>query len=68
MQITQALIPELKKITYLPAGGNHIQALDSKGNAFSWGSGAQGQLADMQWTTIESKPLPHFRLAFEKRR
>jgi regulator of chromosome condensation len=39
-----ALIPQLKKIKFLAAGGNHIQALDHKGNVFAWGAGEQSQL------------------------
>jgi regulator of chromosome condensation len=37
-------IPELKKIVHLAAGGNHMLALDQKGNVFAWGSGQQNQL------------------------
>jgi regulator of chromosome condensation len=43
-QTRPTLIPELKNIKTLAAGGNHIQALDSKGNVFAWGSGQQNQL------------------------
>lgn len=38
------LIPELKKITKVVAGANHILALDNKGQVFAWGSGQQNQL------------------------
>jgi regulator of chromosome condensation len=41
---TPVLIPELKKIKYIAAGGNHVQALDHKGSVFVWGSGEQCQL------------------------
>jgi regulator of chromosome condensation len=37
-------IPELKKIVHLAAGGNHMLALDQKGNVFAWGSGQKNQL------------------------
>lgn len=39
------LIPELKKITYLANGTNHILAIDNKGKCFGWGAGEQNQLA-----------------------
>lgn len=44
LQKTPLLIPELKNIKQLAAGSNHIQALDHKGNVFSWGCGEQNQL------------------------
>lgn len=44
IQRTPILIPELKQIKLLAAGHNHIQALDHKGNVFSWGCGEQNQL------------------------
>lgn len=44
MQNTPMKIPELKKITTLSAGANHILALDSKNNVWAWGSGQQNQL------------------------
>jgi regulator of chromosome condensation len=44
-QRTPVLIPELKNITSLAAGTNHILALDSKGRVFAWGAGEQNQLA-----------------------
>lgn len=37
-------ISELKKITKIVAGANHILALDNKGQVFAWGSGQQNQL------------------------
>ncbi|EHK97517.1 putative protein pim1 [Glarea lozoyensis 74030] len=43
-QSTPALIPELKNIKSLAAGGDHILALDHKGNIWAWGAGEQGQL------------------------
>ena len=43
-QNTPMRIPELKKITSLQAGSNHILALDYKGNVFAWGAGQQNQL------------------------
>ncbi len=42
--MTPILIPELKNITYLAAGANHILALDINGRAFTWGAGEQCQL------------------------
>lgn len=44
IQRTPMLIPELKKIKTLSAGGNHILALDHSGNTFTWGCGEQNQL------------------------
>ncbi|TVY80401.1 Protein pim1 [Lachnellula suecica] len=44
VQRTPVLIPELKKIKILAAGGNHILALDDSGNTFTWGCGEQNQL------------------------
>lgn len=38
------LLPELKKITQLAAGTNHVLALDDKGKISAWGDGAQNQL------------------------
>lgn len=37
-------IPELKKITVLAAGSNHVLAVNNTGRAFAWGSGQQNQL------------------------
>ncbi|POS85049.1 hypothetical protein EPUL_002874, partial [Erysiphe pulchra] len=39
------LIPELKKITDVACGTNHVLALDTKGKVFTWGAGEQNQLA-----------------------
>ncbi|KAI9721096.1 MAG: hypothetical protein M1812_002577 [Candelaria pacifica] len=44
IQHTPLLLPELKKITHIVAGANHILALTDKGNVFAWGSGQQNQL------------------------
>lgn len=44
IQHRPTLIPDLKKITALAAGSNHILALDSKHCVFAWGSGQQNQL------------------------
>ncbi|TVY31548.1 Protein pim1 [Lachnellula occidentalis] len=44
-QSTPVLIPELKDITTLSAGTNHILALNTKGKVFAWGAGEQNQLA-----------------------
>ena len=38
------LIPRLKNIQRVAAGGNHVLALDHQGNVFSWGCGQQSQL------------------------
>lgn len=38
------LMPNLKNITKLAAGSNHILALDNKGNVVAWGCGQQNQL------------------------
>lgn len=45
IQYKPVLIPELKKITALAAGTNHILALDQKGKVYAWGAGEQNQLA-----------------------
>lgn len=39
-----ALIPQLKNIKALASGGDHVLALDQKGNIWAWGCGEQGQL------------------------
>jgi regulator of chromosome condensation len=44
IQITPTLIPQLKNITFLAAGGNHMLALDSHGAIYAWGCGQQSQL------------------------
>lgn len=44
IQRSLTLIPDLKKITQLAAGANHVLALDSKGAVYAWGSGQQNQL------------------------
>jgi regulator of chromosome condensation len=44
-QRTPTLIPELKNITALAAGTNHILALNNKVKVFAWGAGEQNQLA-----------------------
>ncbi|KAK5095726.1 hypothetical protein LTR70_003395 [Exophiala xenobiotica] len=44
VQRTLTLVPELKKITKLAAGANHVLALDNKGCVYAWGSGQQNQL------------------------
>ena len=44
-QRTPVLIPELKKITALASGTNHVLALNDKGQVFAWGAGEQNQLA-----------------------
>ncbi|PBP15799.1 GDP/GTP exchange factor [Diplocarpon rosae] len=42
---TPLLIPELKDITKIAVGTNHVLALDKKGKVFTWGAGEQSQLA-----------------------
>lgn len=44
-QLTPILIPELKNITSLATGTNHVLALNNKGSVFAWGAGEQNQLA-----------------------
>lgn len=44
-QRTPTLIPELKNITTIAAGTNHVLALSNKGKVFAWGAGEQNQLA-----------------------
>jgi regulator of chromosome condensation len=43
-QPTPILIPELKKITALASGTNHILALDNRGKVFTFGAGEQNQM------------------------
>ncbi|KAH9907008.1 RCC1/BLIP-II [Xylariomycetidae sp. FL2044] len=45
------LIPGLKDITSLAAGGNHMLALDTAGRVFTWGYGDQYQLGRAPPTT-----------------
>ncbi|CAL3968914.1 hypothetical protein PZA11_004869 [Diplocarpon coronariae] len=42
---TPLLIPDLKDITKIAVGTNHVLALDKKGKVFTWGAGEQSQLA-----------------------
>ncbi|KAK7934605.1 hypothetical protein PG985_000100 [Apiospora marii] len=44
IQPTPALIPEVKNITKLAAGANHVLAMDKDGKVFTWGAGGQFQL------------------------
>lgn len=44
VQMRPVLVPELKNITKLAAGANHVLALDNKGNVVAWGCGQQNQL------------------------
>lgn len=44
VQMRMTLIPELKNVTALAAGANHVLALDNKGNVVAWGCGQQNQL------------------------
>jgi regulator of chromosome condensation len=43
-QKTPLLIKNLKNITSVSCGDNHVLALDSKGGVYAWGSGQQDQL------------------------
>lgn len=43
-QPTPMLLPDLKNITKLACGANHVLALDISGKVYSWGSGGQYQL------------------------
>ncbi|MCJ1430909.1 hypothetical protein MMC27_000259 [Xylographa pallens] len=44
LQARPVLIQDLKKVTKLVAGSNHVLALTSSGALFSWGAGEQNQL------------------------
>ncbi|CZS90046.1 hypothetical protein WAI453_002992 [Rhynchosporium graminicola] len=44
-QATPILIPELKEITSIAVGTNHVLALNTKGKVYTWGAGEQSQLA-----------------------
>jgi regulator of chromosome condensation len=48
------LIPSLKDITAISAGGDYMLALDTKGHVFAWGNGEQTQLG--------RRVLSHYRL------
>ncbi|GAB7361945.1 hypothetical protein MBLNU230_g1983t1 [Neophaeotheca triangularis] len=43
-QTTPVLIPEIKDITQLAAGANHILALHKSGRVYGWGAGDSNQL------------------------
>ncbi|KAI9809253.1 MAG: hypothetical protein M1825_002544 [Sarcosagium campestre] len=51
------IVPQLKNIKRLAAGGNHMLALDHKGNVFAWGSGQQRQLGRRLVARTERKGL-----------
>ena len=44
VQRTPTLLSDLKNITSIACGANHVLALDKDGNVFAWGSGQQMQL------------------------
>ncbi|KAL9087089.1 MAG: hypothetical protein Q9159_003784 [Coniocarpon cinnabarinum] len=44
IQRTPVKLAELKNITSIDCGANHVLALDKNGNVFAWGSGQQMQL------------------------
>ncbi|KAK8078776.1 regulator of chromosome condensation 1/beta-lactamase-inhibitor protein II [Apiospora phragmitis] len=44
VQPTPARIPEVRNITRLAAGANHVLAMDKDGKVFTWGAGGQFQL------------------------
>src|ERR1700685_4597061 len=68
MQSTPTLIPQLKNIIKLAAGGNHIQALDASGNVFSWGSGGQGQLGRLVMENYQLNALTPSQFGLPKKR
>ncbi|OCK86301.1 putative Ran exchange factor Prp20/Pim1 [Lepidopterella palustris CBS 459.81] len=44
IQRVPKLIPQVKKITKIACGANHVLALDNANHVFAWGSGQQNQL------------------------
>ncbi|KAI5861317.1 GDP/GTP exchange factor [Durotheca rogersii] len=44
IQETPVIVPDLKNITKLACGSNHVLALDLDGKVFTWGNGGQYQL------------------------
>jgi len=50
------LIPHLKNITTIAAGGNHVLALNRKGEVFAWGSGQQSQLGHHRYSLRSKNP------------
>jgi regulator of chromosome condensation len=68
VQSTPTLIPQLKNIIKLAAGGNHVQALDACGNVFSWGSGGQGQLGRIVMENYRLNALTPSQFGLPKKR
>ena len=68
VQSTPTLIPQLKNIIKLAAGGNHVQALDASGNVFSWGSGGQGQLGRLVMENYRLNALTPSQFGLPKKR
>ena len=44
IQYTPVRVPNIKNITSITTGANHVLALDKKGSVFAWGAGQQNQL------------------------
>jgi len=68
VQSTPTLIPQIKNIIKLAAGGNHVQALDASGNVFSWGSGGQGQLGRLVMENYRLNALTPSQFGLPKKR
>ena len=68
MQSTPTLIPQIKNIIKLAAGGNHVQAIDASGNVFSWGSGGQGQLGRLVMENYRLNALTPSQFGLPKKR
>jgi regulator of chromosome condensation len=45
VQSTPMLVPELKNVTSIACGTNHVLAITKNGKCFTWGAGEQSQLA-----------------------
>ncbi|TAQ88766.1 hypothetical protein B7494_g2932 [Chlorociboria aeruginascens] len=62
------MIPHLKQIKYLAAGGNHVQALDSNGNVWAWGTGEQNQLGRKVLDRTRAQALTPCQFGLPKRK
>ncbi|KAF2398475.1 RCC1/BLIP-II [Trichodelitschia bisporula] len=60
------LVKGLKNVTQLVVGENHAIALDSKGDAYAWGTGAQDQLGRRLLTRFAAAGLAPYRLALPR--
>ncbi|KAI9751717.1 MAG: ornithine carbamoyltransferase [Chaenotheca gracillima] len=67
-QRTPIRIAGLANIKLIAAGGNHMLALDHKGNVFSWGCGEQGQLGRSTSGRNRAKDLTPSQVDLPKRR